>query len=215
MKTKGLTHNIMKKMGLVHQRDWVPFTLETMKRIDPMYYLLATDKSLGIISMTFVHEKVRPYITYLGTEQVSQGWHGYVGSKRSLITSLRFYDNVIRLCATHFRSGTDPIKRIEQVQKLYDSYCNSEKSDIFVLFGDLNTRVHTSPYEYQRIIKDGRISNPLVNVMELMAFDEVKSGLHYILSREFIEPPIQFPPTYRFDKNEPTWTYSSKRVASW
>ena len=165
--------------------------------------------------MTFVHEKVRPFVTYLGTEQLSEGWHGYVGSKRSLITSLRVFENVIRLCTTHFRSGTDPNKRIEQVQKLHETYCNSQKSDLFVLFGDLNTRVQASTCEYQRIIKDGRLSNPFVNVMELMAFDEVKSGLHAILSREFIEPPIEFPPTYRFNKNEPTLTYCSKRVASW
>ena len=43
MKTKGLTQNIMKKMGLVQERDWVSFCIDMMHRIDPRYYLLAID----------------------------------------------------------------------------------------------------------------------------------------------------------------------------
>lgn len=215
MKTKGITGKILQKMGIKSEKDWVGFIVQSINRVNPQYHLMATDDCLGVLSMVFVHVSVQMSIQFIGTEQVRDGWHGLIGSKASLIISIAFNGSIIRFCTTHLESGDCPTKRIEAIEKLYWSYCNTHQSDVFILFGDMNLRVHANKFEYDVIMKDRRLDNPNVDFMQLLRFDERNNGMQDTLLRNFFEGPIEFPPTYRFVRCDKGPIYCDKRMASW
>jgi len=170
---------------------------------------------MSMLSLTFVHSRVRHRLQSRGVRDVRTGFMGFVGAKLSLVTTLNFDDHIIRLCVSHMEAGSDTLKRQETIKDLYTEFCHPTTSDVFMLFGDLNLRTHASPEQYQSIVGEGFINDPHFDETLLLQFDEVAMGHSPILEKKFIEGPIAFPPTYKIDRASEEPRYKSNRDASW
>jgi len=197
-------------------KKWADCFINLLYMIDPQYYLASQEMLVGMASFNFIHRSVVNKVASLGIEEVKTGMMGMVGTKGYLVSSIAFEDKTLRLCNAHFKSGEDNAEsRAATIDNLYLQYCNPSKSDLVLLFGDLNMRLCIDNQDYARAIKDGRVNNPAIEWNYLLSKDEVKSGMQPCLQNNFFEQTITFPMTYRFMKNAKEPTYTSDRIAAW
>ncbi|KAJ3193294.1 hypothetical protein HK101_005090 [Irineochytrium annulatum] len=99
--------------------------------------------------------------------------------------------------------GTQNLSAIRQFTGIYDS-------DHLIWLGDLNYRVNLSDTDAKSMIEEKRLS-------ELFAYDQLmqeKAAKKVFV--DFEEPPVDFPPTYKFDVGTSRYDTSEKRRApSW
>ena len=196
---------------------WASVFSEIISHIDPQYELVQQEMLVGLLSLTYVHRGYSHRIAAQSVEEVKMGMNGYVGTKGTIISTLSIDDKrFIRFGNCHLASGEENAdKRTESIEEIFTTYCRKGVSDIFFLFGDLNTRVICSNEEYRDAIGNGKVSQPNINYPFLLSKDEVNLGFQKCLSNEFLEGEISFPMTYRFKKKAQERSYTLDRIASW
>lgn len=168
---------------------------------------------VGLKSITFARGEACKTIYGVRINEVKTGVMGLVGNKGSIVTKIYINDSLIQFANTHLPSGKSTTKRAECVNNLFTAHVKKEKSDFFVIFGDLNLRAQISLEEYKEIMLDYDVHNEKIEWDKLRGLDECAVGMQPILSNHFIEAPLHILPTYRFVRG--STKYSEERVASW
>lgn len=182
----------------------------------PHYMLLRSEYMSSILILMFVREDKMKFVTQVEGKSKKTGMGGMTANKGSV--AIRFCYGSTSFCVfnSHLASGTT------NVEERFNDFLTSwngirfsrnrliQHHDNVIWMGDLNYRVSLPNEEARTLI----MAN---NLPKLLTFDQ----LSYERKRHpefqgFIELPITFPPTYKFDKGSDSYDTSEKqRVPSW
>ena len=182
---------------------------------------LAASRLLGILTLVFVKRPLLCYIHDVETCTTKTGLSGWWGNKGA--SSIRFALCDVTMCFTNCHLVPHPENNARRVEELAEIFTVQEFSnntrlmdhDVLVLFGDFNFRL------------EGKTSEAVVDTLtrswgaELLSSDQLyleqvrgdKSGCNLY---RFMESPITFPPSYKYqpgtDTHEPG---PKKRAPAW
>lgn len=184
---------------------------------------LCSSRLLGILTMVFVKRPLLCYISGVETCTTKTGLSGWLGNKGA--SSVHFSLCDVSMCFTNCHLAphleNNP-KRVQELAEIFatQSFQGSAPSqlmdhDVLVLFGDLNFRLEgKSPEEVIDTLTKGK-------GVELLSCDQLR--LEQVLGDEsssrlfnFMEMPISFPPSYKFEPGTDVYEPGPKgRAPAW
>jgi len=187
-----------------------------LNKLEGGYTLIGDEMLVGLLTLNFAHNSIRDKIQAAPITEDKTALNGTFGHKGFLVSKFTFDDKNIALINAHMNSGEGAMQeRDKLIENLYNALCSPYLNDIVLLYGDLNMRVIVDQMNYNRAMKEGKVFNSAIDWDYLYSVDEVKVGLHPILTKEFFEQTVTFPMTYKLDKSSGEPRYVSDRVASW
>jgi hypothetical protein len=177
---------------------------------------------LGILTMVFVKRPLLCYINHLEVCTTKTGMSGWLGNKGA--SSIRFSLGDISMCFTNCHLAPHLENNARRVQELAEIFTAQTFTslpsqlmdhDVLILFGDLNFRL------------EGKSSEEVISTLtrgwgvELLACDQLH--LQQILGEgsasrlfNFMEMPISFPPSYKFEPGTDVYEPGAKlRAPAW
>lgn len=208
--------NILKNDGSAgdYWKTQVERTLEQNSK--EKYVLLRFEYMSSILIMLLVKESLVPNVTQVEGKSKKTGLGGMTANKGSVVIRLNIGSTSLCFVCSHLASGTS---NSEERNSDFISCFNGirfsrnrmiKDHDYIIWMGDLNYRISSENSTVRSKIKSG-------NLDDLLKLDQ----LHYQKKRipelkMFKELPIEFPPTYKFDKLSDQYDSSEKqRVPSW
>ena len=182
-------------------------------------YKVITDKSMLAIKLFIavketISEDVVPTECFL----VPTGADGQYGNKGAVAVSVNMFKSKILFICSHFAPHKSAVQERNQnykdiIAKIAE-YSNGvsplDSHNYIMWFGDLNYRINMSYHEAKRYAMSGRLK-------ELKVYDQLlneKSAMRVF--NGFFEEEINFPPTYKFDKQSLNYdTSKKKRIPSY
>jgi hypothetical protein len=129
---------------------------------------------------------------------------GYAGNKGAICMRFEYCNTGICIINTHLASQKSNLKnRNEQVKtilkktlfEINERHLKISEHDVVIWAGDLNYRLQGISTEIIRDLVDN------CNFKELLLYDQfLNQKIHEKILCEFIEPTINFPPTYKYGK---------------
>lgn len=203
-------------------------------------YIIAGSHTLNAIHvMVLLHRYVWKYSWDIRTAQVATGFANVVGNKGGTQvsfsvgkTSMLFTNCHLAAHQNKMKERTEnmrrilqdsPLRRVKSIDK-GSSYAKAsgihEEFDRVFLFGDLNPRLNAERKQVDEWIEENAMSK-LLDVDQLLPLlrgtgiaESASEG--DILWTAFKEQKIEFPPTYKFDKNTDDYDSGKKqRIPSW
>ena len=186
---------------------------------------LSFSRLLGILTVVFVKRPLLCYISDLEVCTTKTGFGGWVGNKGA--SSIRFNLGEIGVCFTNCHlvpHNENNGKRILELHDIFETQLFETTRlpltrlldhDVLVLFGDLNFRI------------EGKQSEDVIEMLnqkgdkELLRLDQLRieqikgedspSNLYY-----FMEMPIDFPPSYKYEPGTDLFQDGNKgRAPAW
>lgn len=184
-----------------------------MEGESPNFTLLSAESLGGVFGAIFVRNNLPIPITLEKTNAIKLGAAGMLANKAAVIFSLSCAKMKMCIVCVHLAPHEQNWEqRDEQFHEIIDQVDQNGKYDYTIMMGDMNYR-NTLPYkDVCDIVKKGDLDTLLkceqLNVSRFEKKDPVMS--------QFLEPPIKFPPTFKFDKGSDVYdTSGKKRVPSW
>ncbi|OGM45884.1 putative inositol polyphosphate phosphatase [Aspergillus bombycis] len=203
--------------------------------LDESYVLLHSANMIGLFTCIFVKHKERQRIKDMSAAEVKRGMGGLHGNKGALILRFILDDSSLCFVNCHLAAGqshtthrNNDIAAILESESLPPETSLMTRADRFVsggdgsmimdheiciLNGDLNYRIDSIPRNV--IIEDIR-NNKFTKLLErdqLLASRRKNPGFRL---RSFIEAPITFAPTYKYDVGTDDYdTSDKKRSPAW
>ncbi|KAF7593481.1 hypothetical protein BBP40_011487 [Aspergillus hancockii] len=219
-------------------RVWMEHLTQCINGCMPLeesYVLLHSANLIGLFTCIFVKHKERQRIKDLSAAEVKRGMGGLHGNKGALILRFTLDDSSLCFVNCHLAAGqsqtahrNNDIAAILEAESLPAETSLTARADRFVsggdgsmimdheiciLNGDLNYRIDSIPRNV--IIEDVR-NNNLTKLLErdqLLASRRKNPGFRL---RSFIEAPITFAPTYKYDVGTDDYdTSDKKRSPAW
>lgn len=181
----------------------------------------------------FVKQGLLSRITDLRATKIKTGLGGSSGNKGAVIVRFSLDDTSIVMMNCHLMSGKNKGKqRTDEINYIFDNAFKAESlaskgnpmkyavenHDVAFIFGDLNYRICLSN-EVVRPAVSRKDYQLLKEADELIQAQKQYAGsvdMEYQFFRDFIEAPLDFPPTYKYDKRSQKYDTSKKqRVPSW
>ena len=183
---------------------------------------LCFSRLLGILTLVFVKRPLLCYIGDVETSTTKTGLSGWLGNKGG--SSIRFSLGDLSMCFTNCHLAPHLENNPRRVQELAEIFATQSFSsppsqlmehDVLILFGDLNFRLEgKSPEEVIATLTRGW-------GVELLSSDQLR--LEQILGDDspsrlfnFMEMPISFPPSYKFEPGSDVYEPGPKgRAPAW
>lgn len=187
--------------------DYVPIVVEPLQLV-------------GVCLFVFVHKRHVSYVRDVCVARNKTGLGGTAGNKGGCLLRFVFYNTSMCFVCSHFAAHQNKVKeRNEDFRQIYESSEFSSqlvtktdvKSHDYVFWcGDLNYRIDM-PNDRCR----GMIAECEWNT--LLELDQLRVQMNeQNVFRDFIEAPISFPPTYKYNLYEDSYDRSEKcRVPAW
>ncbi|KAL8850659.1 MAG: hypothetical protein Q9221_004378 [Calogaya cf. arnoldii] len=219
-------------------RDWRDHLVRSIEDHMPMsesYAVLHTASMVGLFSCIFVKTSIRSRISSVHAVEIKRGMGGLHGNKGALIIRFRFDDSSICLVNCHLAAGqTQTMHRNNDVAAILESFALPAEHDstlcsnsfvgggdgsmvldheVCIVNGDLNYRIDTMSREIVlKAIQNNNLSKLLERDQLLVSRKKNPTfGL-----KAFIESPIAFDPTYKYDVGSDTYDSSEKhRAPAW
>lgn len=180
------------------------------------YVLMRYEYMSSILIMLLVKESLVPKVTQVEGKCKKTGLGGMTANKGSVVIRLNIGSTSFCFVCSHLASGTS---NAEERNSDFISCYNGIKfsrnrsikdHDYIIWMGDLNYRISSENSTVRSKIKAG-------NMDDLLKLDQLLYQRKRIPElKMFKELPIEFPPTYKFDKLSDHYDSSEKqRVPSW
>lgn len=177
---------------------------------------------VGVCLYVYVLKKHLNFIRDVRVTRTKTGLGGNAGNKGGVVLRFVFYNTSMCFVCSHFAAHQKEIRqRNEDFKYIYEnSDLNTGGSgpakvevknhDYVFWCGDLNYRIDMANDECRNYIS-------LREWNKLLQKDQLSNQkAHNLVFRDFVEPPILFPPTYKYNVNEDTYDRSEKcRVPAW
>ncbi|XP_069471521.1 inositol polyphosphate 5-phosphatase K isoform X2 [Ambystoma mexicanum] len=196
-----------------------PWSLFIMDTLAPLGYVkIACLRLQGLLLLIFVKHQHIPFIQDIYTNYTRTGIYGYWGNKGGVTIRMCLYGHMVCFMNCHLpahmensNQRLDDFERILEEQQFDDSVPTILDHDLVFWFGDLNFRIADFGMHFVReAITSDRYS--LLWDKDQLNVAKKNEGL----LRDFKEGPLQFKPTYKFDRNSDVYdTSGKKRKPAW
>lgn len=189
------------------------------------YVRLTFCRILGIVNMVFIRRSLLCYIRDTEVCTTKTGFGGWVGNKGA--TSIRFTLGDLGLCFTNchlYPHNENNDRRVQELRDIFEvqAFENAElprtrlmEHDVMVLFGDLNFRLDGMSFEEVAMMLHQRRYHELFKSDQL-ALEQIKGDMGTSALRFFVEMPIKFAPSYKFESGTDDYeAEGKKRVPAW
>lgn len=221
------------KANSMEAQRWIT-TIE--KVLKPAGYLIVAGSSLvGLLECIAVRSQA--CIRHVQTASIKTGFGGLYGNKGSVMTRMLINDTSVCFLNCHLAAGHEkvqerngdlesilksapfnPIRGLNHPRWFINGGDGSNVMDheVLVLFGDLNYRVDLDRRELVEHLEGGCHHSTLPDQLKIEKQKASLNGGVTSMLPIFIEAPIKFPPTYRYDRGSDRFDTSDKqRIPAW
>uniref|UniRef100_A0A6Q2Z568 Phosphatidylinositol 4,5-bisphosphate 5-phosphatase A n=1 Tax=Esox lucius TaxID=8010 RepID=A0A6Q2Z568_ESOLU len=197
--------------------QWSELCMDTLSRFG--YVLVASQRMQGVLLLVFSKFCHLPFLREVQTEKTRTGLGGYWGNKGGVSARMMLFGHPVCFLNCHLPAH---MRNLEQRMEDFESILQQQQfegvtasgvldHDVVFWFGDLNFRIED--YDIH-VVKSAIDSNKLPLLWERDQLNIAKNS-ESILDG-FLEGPLKFPPTYKFDVGTHTYdTSSKKRKPAW
>nr|XP_020454037.1 inositol polyphosphate 5-phosphatase K-like isoform X2 [Monopterus albus] len=173
----------------------------------------------GLLLLVFTKQIHLPYIRNIQTTYTRTGVFGYWGNKGAVSVRFSFYGHMVCFLSCHLAAHMNyALQRVDEFEYILEAQDFDISDTPHVLdhkvvfwFGDLNFRIADHGLHFLRSsINSGRL-HLLWSKDQLTMMKKQEPFL-----QEFEEGPLNFKPTYKFDRNSDSYdTSNKKRKPAW
>ncbi|XP_069475443.1 phosphatidylinositol 4,5-bisphosphate 5-phosphatase A [Ambystoma mexicanum] len=191
-----------------------------MDVLSPFSYVLVTSVRMqGVLLMVFAKYFHLPFLRHVQTDCTRTGLGGYWGNKGGVSVRLALFGHMVCFLNCHLPAH---MENSEQRMENFESILQLQQfegplasgvldHDIVFWFGDLNFRIEDFDMHFVKYAID---NNKLGLLWEKDQLTMAKGTEHVL--RGFLEGPLKFPPTYKFDVGTNNYdTSAKKRKPAW
>ncbi|POI27117.1 hypothetical protein CIB84_009132 [Bambusicola thoracicus] len=179
---------------------------------------LSSVRMQGLLLLIFVKHAHLPFIRDVHTHYTRTGLYGYWGNKGGVTIRMSLYGHTICFMNCHLpahmentEQRLDDFEKILEMQFEEESVPTTLDHDVLFWFGDLNFRIADYGIHFVRESINNKRYNLLWEKDQLNMAKKKEAFL-----QEFIEGPLQFKPTYKFDLHSDVYdTSEKKRKPAW
>ncbi|XP_061461439.1 inositol polyphosphate 5-phosphatase K isoform X2 [Rhineura floridana] len=198
-----------------------PWSIFFMTVLSPLGYIkVSSIRMQGLLLLIFAKQAHLPFLRDIQSQFTRTGLYGYWGNKGGIAVRMSVYGHTICFLNCHLpahmenaEQRLDDFERILEMQQFEgEKISNALDHDILFWFGDLNFRIEDYGLHFIReSINNSRFSL----LWEKDQLNMAKKKEPFL--QEFMEGPLKFKPTYKFDlysndydtsgkKRKPAWT---------
>ncbi|XP_065907240.1 inositol polyphosphate 5-phosphatase OCRL-like isoform X3 [Dysidea avara] len=205
------------------EAEWRELVGHGLKSIDKRYYLVHAIRLVGILLIVYAKHALREYITDVETECTATGVMGVMGNKGGV--AIRFNIHHTSMCFVNSHLAAH-IVEVEKRNQDYNMICSKlhfgkgrnvyqiMDHDMIFWLGDLNYRLNTSAIMTAEVIRDYADKFQFHSLLEIDQLNIERQKQTVFVN--YIEGPIDFKPTYKYDPNTDNWDTSDKsRAPAW
>ncbi|XP_074746042.1 inositol polyphosphate 5-phosphatase K isoform X3 [Strix uralensis] len=196
-----------------------PWSIFFMTVLSPLGYIkLSSVRMQGLLLLLFVKHVHLPFIRDIHTHYTRTGLYGYWGNKGGVTVRMSLYGHTVCFMNCHLPAHMENTEqRLDDFEKILEMQFEGENipstldHDVLFCFGDLNFRIADYGIHFVR----ESINNKRYNLLwEKDQLNMAKKKEPFL--QEFIEGPLQFKPTYKFDLYSDVYdTSEKKRKPAW
>ncbi|XP_025961379.2 inositol polyphosphate 5-phosphatase K isoform X2 [Dromaius novaehollandiae] len=196
-----------------------PWSIFFMTVLSPLGYVkLSSVRMQGLLLLIFVKHVHLPFIRDIHTQYTRTGLYGYWGNKGGVTIRMSLYGHTVCFINCHLPAHMENTEqRLDDFEKILEMQFEEEDipstldHDILFWFGDLNFRIADYGIHFVRESINNRRYNLLWEKDQLNMAKKKEAFL-----QDFIEGPLQFKPTYKFDLYSDVYdTSEKKRKPAW
>ncbi|XP_039245191.1 inositol polyphosphate 5-phosphatase K isoform X3 [Pipra filicauda] len=196
-----------------------PWSIFFMAVLSPLGYIkLSSVRMQGLLLLTFVKHIHLPFIRDIHTQFTRTGLYGYWGNKGGVSIRMSLYGHTICFLNCHLPAHMENTEqRLDDFEKILEMQFEGEnipstlEHDVLFWFGDLNFRIADYGIHFVRESINNKRYSLLWEKDQLNMAKKTEAFL-----KEFIEGPLQFKPTYKFDLYSDVYdTSEKKRKPAW
>ncbi|XP_068271995.1 inositol polyphosphate 5-phosphatase K isoform X3 [Nyctibius grandis] len=196
-----------------------PWSIFFMTVLSPLGYIkLSSVRMQGLLLLIFVKHVHLPFIRDVHTHYTRTGLYGYWGNKGGVTIRMSLYGHTICFMNCHLPAHMENTEqRLDDFEKILEMQFEGENipstldHDVLFCFGDLNFRIADYGIHFVRESINNKRYNLLWEKDQLNMAKKKEAFL-----QEFIEGPLQFKPTYKFDLYSEVYdTSEKKRKPAW
>ncbi|XP_075024870.1 inositol polyphosphate 5-phosphatase K isoform X3 [Calonectris borealis] len=196
-----------------------PWSIFFMTVLSPLGYIkLSSVRMQGLLLLIFVKHVHLPFIRDVHTHYTRTGLYGYWGNKGGVTIRMSLYGHTICFMNCHLPAHMENTEqRLDDFEKILEMQFEGENipstldHDVLFWFGDLNFRIADYGIHFVRESINNKRYNLLWEKDQLNMAKKKEAFL-----QEFIEGPLQFKPTYKFDLYSDVYdTSEKKRKPAW
>ncbi|KAL7847629.1 hypothetical protein AOLI_G00223470 [Acnodon oligacanthus] len=202
---------------LIAEDSWSHLFMNTL---GPNGFVKVTSVRMqGLLLIVFARQVHLPFIRDIQSTYTRTGIFGYWGNKGGVSVRFSFYGHMLCFLNCHLAAHMNyAVQRVDEFEYILDSqdfdFFNTPQvldHKVVFWFGDLNFRIADHGLHFLRSsINSGRF-NLLWSKDQLMMMKQKEP-----LLQQFEEGPLQFKPTYKFDRFSETYdTSGKKRKPAW
>ncbi|KAG7480834.1 hypothetical protein MATL_G00060450 [Megalops atlanticus] len=191
-----------------------------MDTLGPFGYVLVTSQRMqGVLLLVFAKYYHLPFLRGVQTETTRTGLGGYWGNKGGVSARMTVFGHPICFLNCHLPAH---MENSEQRMEDFESILQQQQfegqaakgvldHDVVFWFGDLNFRIE----DYEMHVVKGAIDNNKLSMLWEKDQLNMAKDSESVLDG-FLEGPLKFPPTYKFDVGTNTYdTSGKKRKPAW
>ncbi|XP_015735942.1 inositol polyphosphate 5-phosphatase K isoform X2 [Coturnix japonica] len=196
-----------------------PWSIFFMSVLSPLGYIkLSSIRMQGLLLLIFVKHAHLPFIRDVHTHYTRTGLYGYWGNKGGVTVRMSLYGHTVCFINCHLpahmentEQRLDDFEKILEMQFEEENIPNTLDHDVLFWFGDLNFRIADYGIHFVRESINNKRYNLLWEKDQLNMAKKKEAFL-----QDFIEGPLQFKPTYKFDLHSDVYdTSEKKRKPAW
>ncbi|XP_026717174.1 inositol polyphosphate 5-phosphatase K isoform X2 [Athene cunicularia] len=196
-----------------------PWSIFFMTVLSPLGYIkLSSIRMQGLLLLLFVKHVHLPFIRDIHTHYTRTGLYGYWGNKGGVTVRMSLYGHTVCFMNCHLPAHIENTEqRLDDFEKILEMQFEGENipstldHDVLFCFGDLNFRIADYGIHFVRESINNKRYNLLWEKDQLNMAKKKEAFL-----QEFIEGPLQFKPTYKFDLYSDVYdTSEKKRKPAW
>ncbi|XP_060902157.1 inositol polyphosphate 5-phosphatase K-like isoform X1 [Labrus mixtus] len=194
-----------------------PWSQLFMSTLAPLNYVkVSSIRMQGLLLLFFSKLEHVPFIRDIRATYTRTGIMGYWGNKGGVSVRLSFYGHTTCFLnchlAAHMKYATERVDEFEHIISTQTFDCKKAQTvldhRLVFWFGDLNFRIQDHGMHFVRTCISDEKYNLLWSKDQLTMLKKKEEML-----QEFEEGPLDFQPTYKFDRN--TDIYDSRRYRTW
>ncbi|XP_064158265.1 synaptojanin-1-like [Anguilla rostrata] len=198
-----------------NQKLWAAELHKTLSR-DHKYVLLTSEQLVGVCLFVFIRPQHAPFIRDIAVDTVKTGMGGATGNKGGVAIRMLFHSTSICFVCSHFAAGQSQVKErnddySEISRKLSFPMGRQLQSHDYIFWcGDFNYRINLSGEEVKELVRqqNWEVLTAMDQLLEQKEAGNIFKG--------YIEGPIDFAPTYKYDFMSDVYDTSEKcRVPAW
>ncbi|XP_037122462.1 inositol polyphosphate 5-phosphatase K [Syngnathus acus] len=197
--------------------QWSELLMDTLSPFG--YVLVASQRMQGVLLLVFSKFVHLPFLRGVQTQSTRTGLGGCWGNKGGVSARMTLFGHPVCFLNCHLPAH---MRNLEQRMEDFESILQQQQfeggtatgvldHDVVFWFGDLNFRIED--YDIH-VVKCAIDSNKLPMLWERDQLNMAKSTESIL--EGFLEGPLKFPPTYKFDVGTHTYdTSAKKRKPAW